>query len=345
MMLALGLGSALAAAFHLLTHATFKAALFLGAGVVDHTTGSRDLRQLGHLAGVMPLTAASFAVAALALAGVPPFAGFWSEEAILAAAVAHRPQLALLLLLLIFLAGVYIARATTATFFAWDPPSSTVAEKGVGKTEETLLVTPLLLLALAAALLGWLLSGRLAAWLPFAPEPPLATPWRVGTVAAGLAGLGFGAWRVRRVGPVPALGSWPQALNRGLLWTTHAPVRLVFALARRATTLEAALDRFGHALGHSLLAVARGEAHLETGVDAATRDLGWGAWFLAQATEALERHGFGAELDHVGRLFTRAGARLRRLQTGKVYLYTLGLFLWMLTIVMLGIVGWLVVGD
>jgi NADH-quinone oxidoreductase subunit L len=83
MMLAAGLGSPFAAAFHLVTHAAFKSTLFLAAGAIDHEAGTRNLNRLGRLGFMMPVTALAFFVGALALAGIPPFAGFWSEEAIL----------------------------------------------------------------------------------------------------------------------------------------------------------------------------------------------------------------------------------------------------------------------
>ena len=87
----IGLGSplaAVAAIFHILNHASFKAALFMTAGIVDHETGTRDLRQLGGLYRLMPWTATLAMVAAAAMAGVPLFNGFISKEMFLTEAVA-----------------------------------------------------------------------------------------------------------------------------------------------------------------------------------------------------------------------------------------------------------------
>ena len=87
----IGLGSplaAVAAIFHILNHAAFKAALFMTAGIVDHETGTRDMRQLGGLARLMPWTATLAMVAAAAMAGVPLFNGFLSKEMFLTEAVA-----------------------------------------------------------------------------------------------------------------------------------------------------------------------------------------------------------------------------------------------------------------
>jgi len=87
----IGLGSplaAVAAIFHILNHASFKAALFMTAGIVDHETGTRDMRKLGGLAHLMPWTATFAMVAAASMAGVPLFNGFLSKEMFLTEAVA-----------------------------------------------------------------------------------------------------------------------------------------------------------------------------------------------------------------------------------------------------------------
>ncbi len=81
-----GFGSRMAAVagvFHILNHATFKAALFMNAGIVDHEVGTRDARRLGGLSALMPITATLGTIAALSMAGVPPFNGFLSKEMML----------------------------------------------------------------------------------------------------------------------------------------------------------------------------------------------------------------------------------------------------------------------
>jgi len=84
MVLAIGAGFTSVGLFHLFTHAFFKALLFLAAGAVIHAIGTQDLFKMGGLRRTMPLTATAFAIGGLALAGVPPFAGFWSKDDILA---------------------------------------------------------------------------------------------------------------------------------------------------------------------------------------------------------------------------------------------------------------------
>src|SRR4030095_16764137 len=84
MFLALGVGAPGAAVFHLVTHAFFKALLFLGAGSVIHgLSGEQDMARMGGLRRVMPVTFWTMCVATLAIAGVPPFSGFFSKDEIL----------------------------------------------------------------------------------------------------------------------------------------------------------------------------------------------------------------------------------------------------------------------
>src|SRR3546814_8609423 len=88
--LLLGLGSplaAVAAIFHTVNHATFKASLFMATGIIDHETGTRDLRRLSGLVRFMPITATLAMVAAAAMAGVPLLNGFLSKEMFLAEAL------------------------------------------------------------------------------------------------------------------------------------------------------------------------------------------------------------------------------------------------------------------
>jgi len=87
MFLAVGVGDYTDGVFHMLTHAFFKALLFLGAGAVIHALADRqDMKQMGGLARYLPVTAVTFGAAWLAISGIPPFAGFWSKDAILASA-------------------------------------------------------------------------------------------------------------------------------------------------------------------------------------------------------------------------------------------------------------------
>ncbi len=93
MFLACGVGAYVAAVFHVMTHAFFKACLFLGSGSVIHgMSGEQDMRQMGGLGKKMPLTHATFLISTLAIAGIPPLAGFFSkDEILLSAFLGHTP--------------------------------------------------------------------------------------------------------------------------------------------------------------------------------------------------------------------------------------------------------------
>ncbi|MBI2205936.1 MAG: NADH-quinone oxidoreductase subunit L [Candidatus Rokubacteria bacterium] len=118
MMTAAGLAAAAAGFFHLLTHGVFKALLFLGAGAVIHAVGTNDMFRMGGLGRAMPQTAIVFIVGTLALAGVPPLAGFFSKEAILAGVWQHgATTLFVILALTAFLTAFYMFRAVFLVFF------------------------------------------------------------------------------------------------------------------------------------------------------------------------------------------------------------------------------------
>ncbi|WP_242117216.1 NADH-quinone oxidoreductase subunit L [Aestuariivivens sediminicola] len=99
----------MASMFHLFTHAMFKALLFLGAGSVIHAVHSNFLKDMGGLRNYMPITNITFLIAALAIAGVPPLAGFWSKDEILVAAFEHNR--------LIYYIGVFVAGLTAFYMF------------------------------------------------------------------------------------------------------------------------------------------------------------------------------------------------------------------------------------
>jgi NADH-quinone oxidoreductase subunit L len=156
MMLAIGVGSWVAAIFHLLTHAFFKALLFLGAGSVIHAAHhEQDIRRLGGLRGPMRITFVTFAIGMMALAGVPfLFSGFWSKEAILHAAhsweVSHLPLYAGLTA--VVLTAFYMTRLVAEVFFG--APRS--EEAGHAHENGPAITVPLVLLAAGAVLLGFL---------------------------------------------------------------------------------------------------------------------------------------------------------------------------------------------
>jgi NADH-quinone oxidoreductase subunit L len=118
MFLGLGVGAYSASIFHLMTHAFFKALLFLGAGSVIHgLSGEQDLRHMGGLRRIMPATFITLGIASLAISGFPGFSGFFSKDAILSAAYAHRPLMFWIGAVTAGMTAFYVFRAYFMAFF------------------------------------------------------------------------------------------------------------------------------------------------------------------------------------------------------------------------------------
>ena len=118
MFVAVGSGLYVAAIFHMITHAFFKALLFLGAGSVIHGMHhEQDMRKYGALRKVMPITAFTFIVGWLAIAGIPPFSGFWSKDEVLLAAWNENKIAWVMLLIAAIMTAFYMSRLVFMTFF------------------------------------------------------------------------------------------------------------------------------------------------------------------------------------------------------------------------------------
>jgi len=159
MVYAVGTGAVFSSQFHLLSHAIFKALLFLGAGVVITAVGSRDMRKMGGLGSRMPFTRLVFIIAALALAGIPLTNGFFSKELILEGGLEHGPQWAYYAMMAgIWLTAVYTLRMVWMVFYG--------QSRGDAPTHDGLwpMRVPLGILTLGV-LSSWLLSGPLKSLL------------------------------------------------------------------------------------------------------------------------------------------------------------------------------------
>jgi NADH-quinone oxidoreductase subunit L len=155
MVYAIGAGGILASQFHLLSHAVFKALLFLAAGAVIHSVGTRDLRRMGRLGTRMPFVRNTFIVGGLALVGLPVFNGFWSKELILEIGLRHSPIWAYALMLVCAgLTAFYTFRVIWLVFFG--------RERDYLHTHSTGSAMKVSLGILAAGTcLTWLFFGRL----------------------------------------------------------------------------------------------------------------------------------------------------------------------------------------
>lgn len=153
MFLGLGVGAYSGAVFHVITHAFFKALLFLGAGSVIHAMHhEQDIRKMGGLKSKLPITHITFLIACIAIAGVPPFSGFFSKDEILAAAFAKSPIYWALGVIGAAMTAFYMFRLYATTFLG--------QFRGTHEQEHHLhespfaMTLPLILLAVASAIAG-----------------------------------------------------------------------------------------------------------------------------------------------------------------------------------------------
>src|SRR5437016_5742643 len=155
MFLALGVGAFAAGIFHLMTHAFFKALLFLGAGSVIHAmSGEQDIRKMGGLWDKVPNTAKAFAVATLAIAGVPPLAGFFSKDEILGSSFDRFRSLWVVGLITAGLTAFYMARLFFLTFWGYCRADEHV-EKHIHESPRAMII-PLTILAGFSIVGGWI---------------------------------------------------------------------------------------------------------------------------------------------------------------------------------------------
>src|SRR5580700_2185546 len=154
MFLACGVGAYTAGVFHLMTHAFFKACLFLGSGSVIHAlSGEQDMRKMGALWNKIPKTARTFVVASIAISGIPPLAGFFSKDAILGHAFEYNKLLWLLGFITAGMTAFYMFRLVNMTFFGNSRVDHEV-EHHIHESPKSMTV-PLVILALLSIVGGW----------------------------------------------------------------------------------------------------------------------------------------------------------------------------------------------
>jgi NADH-quinone oxidoreductase subunit L len=306
MMLGLGIGSYTAGIFHLYNHAFFKALLFLCAGSIIHAMDSYNLFDMGGLRRRMPITFWTMVVAGLSLAGIFPFAGFWSKDAIVASAYdEHYYVLFGMALLTVFLTAFYIFRAI---FLAFTGEPRTDGARAAAESPG-IMVGPMVILAFLSVVSGWVgipegsgipihdYFAELVAPSEFARETlgiephPFSILMAAISVAAALVGIGLAyALYVQR----------PERAGE---------------LSRRFSGIYTFLDKgwyFDALYGATFVRAARYLGRLARGFD----------------REIL----VGGLTGGVGRLVSGFGELLRRLQTGGVQNYALFILLSVLII-------------
>jgi len=184
MFLALGAGAFSAGIFHLMTHAFFKALLFLGAGAVIHAVGgNQDMRSMGGLRKKIPITFAVLMCAGVAIAGVPYTSGFFSKEEILGAAYHHAPWMFWVGVFTAFMTAFYVFRALFLTFMGEYRGNAHVHES------PPVMWIPLVVLALLSLFGGFInIPHYLEHMFPLAEEGHVSWLKPV-AIAAGLGGI------------------------------------------------------------------------------------------------------------------------------------------------------------
>jgi NADH-quinone oxidoreductase subunit L len=330
MMLGLAVGGVAVGMFHLITHAFFKALLFLGAGSVIHgCSEEQDIRYMGGLRKLMPITFATYAVGMLALCGFPLFAGFWSKDEILHAAyqwsVSSAPYYmgAAAALLTAF----YMTRQVCYVFFGPRRPAPRYEAKPLHESP-AVMTWPLAILAVFAALLGFIgtpawpwfqsfLEGRTA---PLAFSNFTGTgivPLMIASTIIVFAGLALGWWLYGRK-PIQNANQ-PDALERLQPGIFHA-------LAQRLY-----VDQF---YDLSIIRFARMCSRAFTWIDqwvwnGIVQLIGWTVTGFAWMDSLFDASVINAGFDEGCEGFVQSGRLISRLQSGRVqnYLRVLGLAL------------------
>ncbi len=317
MFLALGIGAWVAAIFHLVSHGFFKGLLFMGSGSVIHGAGGeQDMRFMGNLREKMTWTYRTMVIGSLALAGIPIFAGFFSKDEILAEAF-NRGYLVFygVGLIVAVMTAFYTFRMVFMTFWGeWRGPAE--AWRHVHESARTM-VTPLLILAVPTTLLGLVLGippedGLIHHWL----EPVFheAEEAHAGVLPGSIAAEGHHGFELFGLGGLLLLvGATVAILGVALAYRwyvrdTDAPRRFVerFPLGLGPGMYRASVNRY-YVDDIYQLVFARGGVLFANAL--------W--WFDARVIDGI--------VNGAGYVSTTIGGWLRKIQTGRVENYGLGI--------------------
>jgi len=313
MMVSLGVGGVAAGIMHLLAHGFFKALLFLGAGSVIHgVRHEQDIRKMGGLRRLMPITFSTYAIGMMALSGVPFFfSGGWTKEEILHA-TSNWPQSHLphyLMLIGVILTALYMTRQIIYVFFGNRRTASEHAPES-----PSVMTLPLIVLAVGAILFSvvltpawpWLesyLTGHPARFDPHL----LIQPMIIVSLALVGAGVAIGIWIYRRAGETDPIQHAQPALFRFLenkMWIDEIYDRTVIALSKILARLSDWMDRHvWDGLVRGVGAVGQFLARLTTGADERVINAG-----VDEGT--IGAQGFGRVMSrwHSGQIQTYLGA-------------------------------------
>ena len=352
MMAALGLGAYAPAIFHLLTHAVFKALLFLGAGSVNHASGTFDMRYMGGLRRYMPATYLLVVIAGLSLIGLVPLAGFWSKDEVLLAAFDGNAHFADWINIVVFaglIAGVvltafYTVRMVMLTFYgdfrggidqenaelaagALQAPAHAAHPQGDADEEDEhhgvhlaespwVMVAPMAVLGVGAVVVGFVINPQ---WINFLGVP---VHWVTGFVADGLLVATGGEGHAE----LPDF-SWPMAGISTVAAVGGALLGLAVYGLRRDQSREP-LRLLGPV--HTLLSQKYYIDHLYEGLIVRRSFYR----VFAGLTNWLDRRLVDGIVDLVGWFFRNIGSAVARLQTGQTQVYATAVALGSLLIIL-----------
>jgi NADH-quinone oxidoreductase subunit L len=324
MFASLGVGAWTAAIFHLMSHGFFKGLLFLGSGSVIHAVdGEQDMRKMGGLARKIPITYVTMLIGSVAIAGVPPLAGFFSKDEILGGALKNG-------FLWVWAVGFAVAGMTAFYMFRlmgmtfWGESRVDPEKEGHIHESPPSMTRPLILLAIPAVFLGMLIgfppeSGLLHTWLAPIFEHTIAASGRTeaaysffgidGVLAIGTTALVaiaiVVAWRLFGV-DIPTLGLRAQP--------RPDRVREISTRPRLAFFYRGSLNKWWFDDLNNLLFVV------------------WGGK-VAAAAFWFDRTIIDGTVNGIGTATAGAGARLRHVQTGRVQNYALGIAIGLIVMV------------
>ena len=339
MMAALGLGLYAPAIFHLVTHAAFKALLFLGAGSVNHATGTFDMRYMGGLWKVMPFTYLLVLVAGLSLVGIIPLAGFWSKDEILLGAWGGTDLVDTWVSKVTFfglIAGVvvtafYTIRMIILTFHgdfrggidrelddkAQFVPAGASNHGGVHLAESPwVMLLPMLVLGVAAALLGYLANPQ------WTEEIGIPKHWITGFLGDGLqAALG-----IHEHAHTLDFSRWMATISTVAALSGIGLAALVYV--RRRGQVKDPLEKAGQV--HTLISQ---KYYIDTLYEDVMVRKGFFRIF-AGLFDWMDRNLVDGVVDLVGWFFRNIGTAIGKFQTGQVQAYATGVAFGVLAIIL-----------
>ena len=313
MVTAMVLSGLSAGTFHLITHAFFKALLFMGAGSVIHGTHVQHIGEMGGLFKKMPHTAITFIIASLSLSGIPPLAGFWSKDEILLTAYASGHSLVFWILLLsAFMTAFYMFRLVFLTFFGQPRDPKVHAHES-----PAVMTVPLWFLALGAVAIGFPGSPWMEHWFQqfighmiHHPEYEPSPFVMVSSIAAGIAGIALaGIIYLRK--PV-----WAENVARAF----PTLYKLSFNKFYFDELYAAYIVKPFNALGRLLFGFD------ETVIDGAVNGAGRSTLFLSEIKNWIDKYIVDGAVNFMGTAVYFFNSIIKRVQTGVVQNYLLIVF-------------------